>query len=242
MSTPGSLIDYDFGDGSPIVRARNPIHDYAGGTTFMLSIGAVERDTILRLALPSSKQTELVLTEMRVLEELRVQDNKLTTLNLLENPSLKKVDFTTNQFSTIDFTNNRLLEEAVLNDNLLTAPIFPNNRELFKLHLQNNGLTAISVVDNPKMKDLDISQNATLTGDQVGQILIELDEAGLHSGVVNYVGNATPGLGFLSVYNSLQAKGWNILGPIPSDGSVLLINASGDALLINASGDKLAIE
>jgi len=236
----GANLDYNWGDGSPIETAREPFHVYAAGT-FNVSIGGTRLSSILTIEIPNSNFTELTLSEMRVLNRIDAPGNDLSSVNFAENPGLLIVDFSDNSFSSIDFFNNRLLSEVVLNGNTIVAPSFPNNKEIVKLHMQNNGLTSISVVELPKMKDLDISQNATLTATQVGQILAELDDAGLHSGTVNYVGNSEPGIEFLSVYNSLQSKNWNILGPIPSEGSFLAINVADDVLLINASGDKLSI-
>lgn len=162
---------------------------------------------------------------------LELGNNSLTSLNISSNTALKDFEVYNNSLTSISFTNNTLLEDISMGGNSgitsLDITMLPNLEVLSansigisSLNTSNNSLLRfIYILNATSLTTLDISNNPDInylnfygnnqTEASTNNILIDLDTASLSNGTLRLRNNKS-GAG-VTAYNSLIAKGWNII-------------------------------
>ncbi|TCI93611.1 hypothetical protein [Tenacibaculum sp. M341] len=100
------------------------------------------------------------LTNLTLLEYLRLDAMSLTSIDLSKNTALVDLRLSYNTgISTLDLSNNTLLETAHIGNNSLTTIDLSKNVLLYELRMSGNDLTTLDLSSNTALKELNLSGN-----------------------------------------------------------------------------------
>ncbi|WP_299838963.1 hypothetical protein [uncultured Tenacibaculum sp.] len=108
----------------------------------------------------NNSATSIDLTNLTLLEYLRLDAMSLTSIDLSKNTALVDLRLSYNAgISTLDLSNNTLLETAHIGNNSFTTIDLSKNSLLYELRMAGNNLTALDLSSNTALKELNLSGN-----------------------------------------------------------------------------------
>ncbi len=108
----------------------------------------------------NNSATSIDLTNLTLLEYLRLDAMSLTSIDLSKNTALVDLRLSYNaEISTLDLSNNTLLETAHIGNNSFTTIDLSKNSLLYELRMAGNNLTALDLSSNTALKELNLSGN-----------------------------------------------------------------------------------
>ncbi|MBW1296017.1 hypothetical protein [Aquimarina litoralis] len=108
----------------------------------------------------NNSATSIDVTNLTLLEYLRLDAMSLTSIDLSKNIALVDLRLSYNAgISTLDLSNNTLLETAHIGNNSLTAIDLSKNVLLYELRMAGNDLTTLDLSSNTALKELNLSGN-----------------------------------------------------------------------------------
>ncbi len=126
---------------------------------YLTNIDLTNMPKLENLKCSANRLEVLDLTNNPVLRELICDGNNLTTLDVSKNPLLRTLLFDFNQLTEIDLSKNPEMDWFNCADNKLTKVDFSHNPMLTSINCNHNQITSINVADHAYLNSIDCEGN-----------------------------------------------------------------------------------
>lgn len=128
-----------------------------------LITGPLNANRLKELNCFTNKLQNIDISELKLLETLRIYENELSTINLTNNGELKTLEIGQNRLTTLDVTQNSLLDILGFHDNNISTLDVTQNSQLSVLSCNSNRLQNLDISNNILLKILRIEKNQFVT-------------------------------------------------------------------------------